>query len=119
MRKLPLVAVIAALVAGTALAGGPEHDGHARHDHGDVSKVNRSISIDDGETAGEVETVNGSISIGANTVIASAETVNGSVRVGANAQAGSLSTVNGGINVGAKTVVRRWHRDGERRHRTR
>ncbi len=105
MRKLPLVVLIAAVFAGHALAGGPEHDGHARHDHGDISKVNRSISIDDGESAGDVETVNGSITIGADAVVESAETVNGSVRIGANGQAESLSTVNGSITVGSKTVV--------------
>ena len=39
-----------AAIASTAFACGPEHDGHAAiHDHGDVSKVNRSIHVGDGE----------------------------------------------------------------------
>ena len=106
MRRLPLVVLISAIFATTAFAGGPEHDGHAAgHDHGDVSKVNRSINVGDGERAGDVETVNGSITIGDDALIESAETVNGSVRIGANGQAEDLSTVNGSISVGSKTVV--------------
>ena len=103
MRRLPLVVLISAVFAGAAIAGGPEHE-HATH-HGDISKVNRSISIDDGGRAGDVETVNGSITIGSDAVVETAETVNGSVRIGTNAQAETLETVNGSITVGSKTVV--------------
>jgi DUF4097 and DUF4098 domain-containing protein YvlB len=102
MRRIPLVVLISAIFTASAFAGGPEHDaGH----HGDVSKVNRSISIEQGGRAGDVETVNGSITIGDDAIVESAETVNGSVRIGANGQAQSLETVNGSISVGAKTVV--------------
>ena len=103
MRRIPLAVLISALFATAALAGGPEHDG--AHHRGDISKVNRSIQIGDGERAGDVESVNGSITIGDDAVVENAETVNGSVRIGANGQAESLETVNGSITVGAKTVV--------------
>jgi hypothetical protein len=103
MRRIPLAILISALFATVALADGPEHDG-AQH-RGDISKVNRSIHIGDGERAGDIESVNGSITIGDHAVIETAETVNGSVRIGANGQAEALETVNGSINVGARTVV--------------
>lgn len=102
MRRIPLVVLISAVFATSAFAGGPEHEAHH---HGDISKVNRSVTVEDGGRAGDVESVNGSIQIGDDAIIESAETVNGSVRIGANGQAESLETVNGSITVGAKTVV--------------
>jgi len=72
--------------------------------------VNKSISIDDGETVNiGPKTVNGSIRIGNNCVIkGGSRTVNGSIRVGRNCKVKSLKTVNCGITVGKDTVV-----DGE------
>lgn len=102
MRRIPLAVLISALFASVALAGGPELDVVQR---GDISKVNRSIHIGDGERAGDIESVNGSITIGDNAIIRTADTVNGSVRIGTNGQAESLETVNGSIRIGAKTVV--------------
>lgn len=84
-----------------AAAGVSAHD----HEHGNVSHVNKGISIQAGDRAGELDTVNGSITIGDNAVIASAETVNGSIRVGEGAQAKSLETVNGSIGAGARASV--------------
>jgi DUF4097 and DUF4098 domain-containing protein YvlB len=65
----------------------------------DVSKVNGSIHVEDGERYGSLETVNGSIHVGDNARIDDAETVNGSIEVGDGTRAGSLETVNGGIRV--------------------
>ena len=71
----------------------------AAHDGGDVSHVNKSISIEDGETAGDLDTVNGSIRIGDHARVVSVETVNGSVRLGRAAHAQTIETVNGGIDL--------------------
>jgi DUF4097 and DUF4098 domain-containing protein YvlB len=65
----------------------------------DVDKVNGSITVEPGETAGNLETVNGSIRIGANARTGKAETVNGSISVAENVEAGGLETVNGSIRV--------------------
>ncbi|HZX77021.1 hypothetical protein [Lysobacter sp.] len=65
----------------------------------DIDKVNGSITVEAGETAGNLETVNGSIRIGANAKTGRAETVNGSITVAENVQAGGLETVNGSIRV--------------------
>ena len=65
-----------------------------------VSKVNGSITVEDGQRYGDLETVNGSIHIGANARVAQAETVNGGIEVGASTQTGSLETVNGGVRAG-------------------
>jgi DUF4097 and DUF4098 domain-containing protein YvlB len=66
---------------------------------GSRSKVNGSIEIRDGETAGDVDTVNGDVRIGARATVQTAETVNGSIRLDAGAKARSLETVNGDIEV--------------------
>lgn len=65
----------------------------------DISKVNGSITVEDGQTAGELSTVNGSIRIGANARVDEAETVNGSIQAKENVQVGALSTVNGSIRL--------------------
>lgn len=65
----------------------------------DVSKVNGSIHVEDGERYGSLETVNGSIRIGDNARVDDAETVNGSIEVGDSTRTGALETVNGGIRV--------------------
>ena len=66
----------------------------------DVSKVNGSINVDDGERAGKLSTVNGSIHIGSNARVGGAGTVNGSIRIGDSTQTGELGTVNGSIRSG-------------------
>ena len=102
MRHIPLAVMSGIVFATAAVAGGPEYDGS---DRVDVSHINRSIHIGDGESAGDLDSVNGSITIGDNASVASAETVNGSVHIGANGQAESLETVNGSITVGSNTIV--------------
>ncbi len=103
MKQLALrIAIAAALVAA---ATGPlvAHDGS----HGDISKVNRSITIEDGGCAGHVDTVNGSVRVGENAQVETVETVNGSVRLGRGAHAESVETVNGGIDLAEDVTVAR------------
>jgi hypothetical protein len=88
------LAVALALVAGTALAGGPN-----------VDKVNGSITADAGQSYGDLETVNGSIRIEARATVEDAETVNGSIKAEDHIRARSLSTVNGSVRVGPQSVV--------------
>lgn len=71
----------------------------------DISKVNGSISVQAGQTAGELDTVNGSIRVGDGATVTDAETVNGSVSVGDDVTIESIETVNGSIDVGARTRV--------------
>jgi DUF4097 and DUF4098 domain-containing protein YvlB len=66
---------------------------------GDVSTVNGSISIEEGATAEDVDTVNGGITIESNATVQSAESVNGGISLGAQAKAGSLETVNGKLRL--------------------
>ena len=77
----------------------------AHDDDNDTSKVNGSISVQDGQTAGALDTVNGSIRVGDDATISKAGTVNGSVKLGANVTAQSLDTVNGAIDVGARSKI--------------
>ncbi|WP_206862424.1 hypothetical protein [Lysobacter changpingensis] len=65
----------------------------------DIDKVNGSITVEAGQTAGDLETVNGSIKIGAGARTGKAETVNGSITVAENVEAEGLETVNGSIRV--------------------
>jgi hypothetical protein len=67
---------------------------------GDVSKINESVHIDDGEHAGNVSTVNGSIHVGQSAVVSYAHTVNGSVNLEPHATADKIDTVNGSIHLG-------------------
>jgi hypothetical protein len=67
---------------------------------GDISKINDSIHIDDGEHAGDVSTVNGSIHVGERAVVTFVHTVNGSVNLGSHATASKIDTVNGSIHLG-------------------
>lgn len=71
----------------------------------DISRVNGSISVQAGETAGKLDTVNGSIRVGDGAVVTDAETVNGSVTLGSDVRIESISTVNGSIEVGARGRV--------------
>jgi len=73
---------------------------------GDISKVNGSIKVEDGQQAGDVSTVNGSVTIGVGARVGSVETVNGSVRIGDRAEVESAETVNGSVTVGVDSLVR-------------
>src|SRR5688572_4952150 len=97
--RLPLVL---ALAASMPLAA---HDGE--YDHGSISRINKSISVEDGGKAGDLDTVNGSIRVGESATIQSAETVNGGVRMGRGAHADSIETVNGGVDLAEDTTVAR------------
>jgi DUF4097 and DUF4098 domain-containing protein YvlB len=63
----------------------------------DISKVNGSIRIDDGEMAGDISSVNGSVSLGRGASADEVDTVNGSVRLDTNAKVRSAETVNGSV----------------------
>lgn len=69
----------------------------------DVDKVNGSIRIDDGQSAGDVSTVNGSIRIGDKAKARDVETVNGSISLGSDASAEEIENVNGSVTVGARS----------------
>lgn len=71
----------------------------------DVSTVNGSIDLGDGVRAGDVETVNGSIEIGRDAIVKSVDTVNGRISIGENGRADAVDTVNGAIELGARTQV--------------
>lgn len=71
----------------------------------DVSTVNGSIDLGDSVRAGDVETVNGSIEIGRDAVVRSVDTVNGRITIGENGRADSVGTVNGAIELGARSQV--------------
>lgn len=102
MRHVSSAVLLSIVFASAALAQGPERDDR---DYADISKVNRSIRVENGGRAGDLETVNGSVQIGDDAIVGNAETVNGSVRMGANGQAESLETVNGSVQVGSRSVV--------------
>lgn len=72
---------------------------------GDVSRINRSIAIEDGARAGGLETVNGAIRVGENAVVGEVETVNGGVKLGRGTHAASVETVNGGVMLHEDTTV--------------
>ena len=67
---------------------------------GDISKVNKSVRVEAGQTAGDVQTVNGSVTVEDNATAQDVETVNGSISVGDHAIVDKVNTVNGGIRVG-------------------
>jgi DUF4097 and DUF4098 domain-containing protein YvlB len=70
-----------------------------------ISKVNGSIHVDDGQEAGDVSTVNGSITVGRDARVREVETVNGSVRLEDRAYAESAETVNGAVVLGEQSHV--------------
>lgn len=74
-------------------------------DDSDIDKVNGSIQVAEGSTAGKLSTVNGGIHVGSNAHARSAETVNGGIEVGSGATLDSLETVNGGLRVGSNVHV--------------
>jgi len=74
-------------------------------DSSDIDKVNGSIQVEDGGSAGKLSTVNGGIHVGANAHALSAGTVNGGIEVGTGATLDSLETVNGGLRVGSNARI--------------
>ena len=94
MRSIILIAIL--LFSGAAIA---------LDDGNDTSKVNGSVRVQDGQSAGALDTVNGSIRVGDNATITTAGTVNGSITLGNAVNARSLDTVNGAISVGLRSNV--------------
>jgi len=66
---------------------------------GDVSTVNGSVTIEEGATAEDVDTVNGSVTIERNATVRGAESVNGGISLGEGAKASSVETVNGKLKL--------------------
>lgn len=98
MRTLPALLTLSVVMALPLAAAAATRDP-------DISKVNGSITVEDGGRQGELNTVNGSIRIGSNARVGEATTVNGSVTVGDSVQSGDLGTVNGSIRVGRNVTV--------------
>jgi DUF4097 and DUF4098 domain-containing protein YvlB len=73
----------------------------------DTSKVNGSISIEDGRSVGDLSTVNGSIRLGDHGQADEISTVNGSIDIGDDASVRSAGTVNGRISLGKHARVSR------------
>jgi DUF4097 and DUF4098 domain-containing protein YvlB len=74
-------------------------------DEGDISKVNESVHVDNGEHTGDVSTVNGSIHIGTGAVVKRVHTVNGGVSLESRVSADRVDSVNGAIHLGDGTQV--------------
>jgi len=91
MRRTLLSLLIALSVSGAVMADD------------DISKVNGTASVEDGQHAGDVHTVNGSVRIGARAVVQRATTVNGSVELGDAATASTVKTVNGAVRLHEKS----------------
>ena len=72
---------------------------------GGVSTVNGSVTIEEGATAEDVSTVNGSINIADNATVQSVESVNGGVSLGSGAKASAIETVNGTLRLAERAQV--------------
>lgn len=96
MQRTP---VLSALVLSLCFAGA------AFAADADVDKINGSIRIESGQTAGALGTVNGSIRLADDARATKASTVNGSIELGARASVDKLDTVNGAIRIGADAKV--------------
>lgn len=72
---------------------------------GDISKVNESVHVDNGEHTGDVSSVNGSIHIGSGAVVKHVHTVNGGVTLESQVSADKVDSVNGAIHLGDGTQV--------------
>lgn len=70
-----------------------------------MDRVNGSIEVPAGITAGSLETVNGEIELARGAVASSAETVNGSIELEADARLESAETVNGGVELGENAEI--------------
>ena len=73
---------------------------------GDIDKINGSVQVTAGQSAGAVSTVNGSVHINAGAHARNASTVNGSIQLDEHATADALNTVNGSITLGADSRVK-------------
>lgn len=73
----------------------------------DISKVNSSIRIEAGKTAGDLGTVNGGIRVGEGASAREVETVNGGIRLSRGAKVETAETVNGGIELEETAIVER------------
>ncbi len=71
----------------------------------DISRINRSISIDSEEIVGDLSSVNGGIRIAGGASAEKVSTVNGSVDIDDGVQLRSATTVNGGISVGSNVSI--------------
>lgn len=100
VRELALGAIAAATFS---LCLGAAQDAVA--DEGDISRVNESVHIDDGQHTGDVSSVNGSIHIGTGAVVKHVNTVNGSVNLDSRVSADKVNTVNGSIHLGDGVLV--------------
>ena len=72
----------------------------------DISKVNGSIQVTAGQSAGNVSTINGSVHVNAGAHVRDVTTVNGSVELAGQATADALTTVNGSITLGVDSRVK-------------
>ena len=86
MKRLTASLLLALALCGVAQA-------RSGNDDLDIDKVNGSIRVPDGATAGKLSTVNGGIHVGANAHARSAGTVNGGIDVESGVTIDSLSTV--------------------------
>lgn len=74
-------------------------------DDTDIDKVNGSIRVDGGQTAGDLSTVNGSIRVGDKSTVDDVDTVNGSITLGDDTTASEIDNVNGSISLGERAKV--------------
>lgn len=95
MRNLLLAATLSLVLGGPVVADD------------DISKVNSSIRIDAGQSAGDLDTVNGGIRLGEGASAKDVETVNGGIRLERGAKVESAETVNGGIELDETAIALR------------
>ena len=74
-------------------------------EEGSIDKINGSIRVEDGKTAGTLSTVNGSIRVGEKATVGAIDTVNGSIGIGNDATAKELENVNGSITLGERSRI--------------
>ena len=73
------------------------------------ASINRSVKVDDGETADGASSVNGSVTVGTDaTVTGDVTTVNGGIRVGDRSVIQNAETVNGGVKISDYVRLGTW-----------
>ncbi len=72
----------------------------------DISKVNGSVQVTAGQSAGAISTVNGSIHVNDGAHVRDVSAVNGSIELSGHSTADELSTVNGSITLGADSRIK-------------
>lgn len=107
MNRIMLRLATALAIAATAASAPTIARDDDVDEGGSISRVNKSISVDDGAKLGDLDTVNGSIRIGENASVRTAETVNGSVRLGRGSHADAVETVNGAVTLSENVTVAR------------